>query len=77
MILAGISGFSRFRGDFGEEKFGPKRLITHSKLGESATSIEIVPSGTIVIAYSYQLANEISQIRFILSFLMRLFLTLL
>ena len=69
-----VSGDS---GIFFVEKFVEKNFITHSKLGKKAKSTQIASSEPIEFAFSFELANEISQIRSILSFLMRLLLTLL
>ena len=41
------------QGDFLEEKLWGKYYITHSKIGRSSKSKEVVSSGTIVFAYSF------------------------
>ena len=43
-------------------------FITHSKIGKSAKSNQTVSIGPTIFAYSFWLANEISQIRFLFEF---------
>ena len=76
LILKGISGFRLLR-FFWKNIFCEKNFITHPNLSKSAKLKKVVSIGPKLFAYSLYLANEFSQIRSILSSLLRLVLTLL